>query len=163
MDCHNCQGMCCKNVSFLYEEKEAIIKKLPELKNIFEKAWESGVVLVFPGVCPFLSENKCSIYALRPSKCKAYPIIQYPRGQNLIAIGVQTSCPNYLKISRTDIKQGFIWINYGTRLVNARATPENTLITMQLHEKLPRYPELDGTIISIENYKADLKRRPSEK
>lgn len=78
IDCTTC-GNCCKVLSpDLYEED---IRRISNILKISEKKFEDmylnceneGLFQFKKSPCPFLEQNKCTIYPVRPEECKQYP------------------------------------------------------------------------------------------
>jgi len=78
--CGNC-GFCCK--SLLIEITELDVVREPRLleyaelldghgKIKYESNWDREYLL--PSPCPFLIENKCSIYPTRPNLCVSFDV-----------------------------------------------------------------------------------------
>jgi Fe-S-cluster containining protein len=73
-NCQNCIK-CCENKMFapliledikkVYEFFPIFVIFLPEPKLV--------IPLALKGICPYLKQNKCSIYEFRPPACKIYP------------------------------------------------------------------------------------------
>ncbi|RLE45720.1 YkgJ family cysteine cluster protein [Candidatus Woesearchaeota archaeon] len=77
IDCTKC-GNCCKEMSpvLTLEDIERISKKLKISKGDFLKKYterNEDKDIVFKLPCPFLQNNKCSIYEIRPKECKEFP------------------------------------------------------------------------------------------
>jgi len=77
-DCTSC-GNCCKKLKLTLTQDEInlIAKELnisyeKFLKDYVDKEAAGGFILNGPG-CPFLEDNKCSIYNYRPEVCRSYP------------------------------------------------------------------------------------------
>lgn len=77
-DCKEC-GNCCTKLTPTLTQKE--IKKIAKVLNIsldtfkenyIERKMPEGFILK-GWKCPFLSNNKCSIYEYRPEVCRSYP------------------------------------------------------------------------------------------
>jgi Fe-S-cluster containining protein len=81
--CTRC-GTCCKvngDYAFVYvtsEEAEAIMEFLNIPRKEFMKSYcsrlEGSMIIKFQNdVCPFLENDSCSIYKVRPVQCRAWP------------------------------------------------------------------------------------------
>ncbi len=77
-DCTSC-GNCCKKLMLTLTQEE--IKVIADHLDIsyqqfsetyIEREAAGGFILNGPG-CPFLENNKCSIYNFRPEICRSYP------------------------------------------------------------------------------------------
>jgi len=78
IDCTDCAN-CCKKLApaLSQEETERIASFLKLTYGEFEEKYikrktPQGILLKGPE-CPFLSENKCSVYEYRPEACRSYP------------------------------------------------------------------------------------------
>jgi len=79
IDCRRCAN-CCKAISPLLQPDEC--KRLAEHLDLSTEQFigdylvetedEDGY-LFKPGPCPFLSDDSCTIYDLRPEDCRSYP------------------------------------------------------------------------------------------
>jgi Fe-S-cluster containining protein len=109
--CNKC-GICCTLDDFLTAgEITAKPKEHPEvrtkIKNLFEelgKMWQASETkydqYIQQTPCPFLKDNFCSIYEIRPDGCRLFP---------KTAFGMQTQdCPSLkrFKKMRTALKKG---------------------------------------------------------
>lgn len=79
IDCRHCAN-CCKVVSPLLQPDEcdrlADHLGLPTeqfIRDHLVKAENEDGYLFKPGPCPFLSDDSCTIYAIRPKDCRSYP------------------------------------------------------------------------------------------
>ena len=79
IDCLNCAA-CCKNYSprFKTPDIKRISKHLglkeSQFIDVYLKVDEEGDFVVKSSPCPFLgSDNKCSVYDVRPSDCARFP------------------------------------------------------------------------------------------
>ena len=79
IDCLNCAA-CCKNYSprFKTPDIKRISKHLglkeSQYIDVYLKVDEEGDFVVKSSPCPFLgSDNKCSVYDVRPSDCARFP------------------------------------------------------------------------------------------
>ncbi|MFW6006930.1 MAG: YkgJ family cysteine cluster protein [Halanaerobiales bacterium] len=77
-DCRKC-GNCCKKLTITLTDEE--IKDISEYLNIscekmkekyIERKTDYGYILQSRS-CPFLKNNKCSIYEYRPEVCRSFP------------------------------------------------------------------------------------------
>lgn len=77
-DCTEC-GNCCKKLApaLSLEETEDLARHLKISYEEFKKKYierETAEGILFKDrVCPFLDENKCSVYECRPEVCRSYP------------------------------------------------------------------------------------------
>jgi Fe-S-cluster containining protein len=77
MDCQGCEAICCK-----YTPIEIYVDEWNRFKDVIPmqlKVFEKGILrrfFIIPD-CPFLKENKCSIYEHRPRMCRMYPLNTY--------------------------------------------------------------------------------------
>ena len=78
--CAKC-GKCCESPIFLPEDRERICKHLNISKTYFEKH------LAGRKPCPFLENNICKIYSLRPIVCRIYPFQLFDHGLFLVGVG----------------------------------------------------------------------------
>ena len=77
IDCTKC-GNCCKEISPVLKDEdiERTSEKLNLTKEEFIKRYlinDKDNDLIFNLPCPFLIENKCSIYEPRPKDCRSFP------------------------------------------------------------------------------------------
>ena len=79
IDCKSCAN-CCKEMRplVLEDEIQPICNKFGILKEEFknkylEKDEEEGEYIINKKPCPFLDNNQCSIYDIRPEDCKSFP------------------------------------------------------------------------------------------
>jgi Predicted Fe-S-cluster oxidoreductase len=80
--CNSCPGLCCVvagEIKLTYEEAKRVAtqfnKNISDIANVFVKDGKTLLLLKKgPGlVCPFLgSDNRCTIYEIRPKTCKEY-------------------------------------------------------------------------------------------
>lgn len=83
VDCTQC-GNCCKTLMIQVEPDEitALADEMRISDHQFEEKYiekgSSGNRLINTIPCHFLSENKCSIYALRFSGCREFPALHLP-------------------------------------------------------------------------------------
>lgn len=76
IDCTKC-GNCCREISPVLREED--IKRISEMLKIsrdefikeYTKTDEDDIIFNLP--CPFLKENKCSVYEARPDDCRNFP------------------------------------------------------------------------------------------
>ncbi len=82
IDCCSC-GNCCQTVSPVLSDND--VENLARELNIsaeevndryLRPGEEPGTVTFSTTPCPFLLENKCTVYAGRPDDCQSYPHIQ---------------------------------------------------------------------------------------
>ncbi|HEX4792619.1 MAG TPA: YkgJ family cysteine cluster protein [Humisphaera sp.] len=103
IDCTTCAN-CCKESSppLSEEDVERLAKRLGIERQVFidtylEKA-ERGdddpwTMRALP--CPFLQDNRCSVYEDRPAACKDYPYLYKPQFvfRTMGMVGRTTTCP----------------------------------------------------------------------
>lgn len=78
--CFNCAAPCCKGIKIpLLTEKEFLSNKypirvidIPELKKEVPNAENVIGLAILKDGCPFLKNNRCSIYNERPKACRVY-------------------------------------------------------------------------------------------
>ena len=98
--CFECGAHCCKlgGVVATKKEVDAIVadghlnhfKQLAE--NVYGTDWGTD------GDCPYLTNNKCSIYAVRPLGCRMFPVVQ------TISNGIiLVECPLGVQLSHRDL------------------------------------------------------------
>lgn len=81
-DCCKCEAQCCNGVygsmfsQIILEEFENIYKYFPILFIFGELNYAKAIILLTDGfnACPYLQNNRCSIYEKRPNVCKIYPL-----------------------------------------------------------------------------------------
>lgn len=113
--CKSCK-ICCNYTEtslwdipgFTKEEYIEVIDKFPSMKAIsynknnlyyFKPHKDNSIYL-----CPFLSENGCKLAALKPFKCKIWPLYVVKNGLELY-IAKSNVCPNIPKISSQSFKE----------------------------------------------------------
>ena len=97
VDCRSC-GNCCRVMRPVLKTKD--IKRLADhlsmSANEFEKEYlvhdDEGEGLTFRSEpCPFLSDNSCSVYSVRPENCRSYPHL-HKKDFVFRLIGVVNNC-----------------------------------------------------------------------
>lgn len=115
MKCLGC-GKCCKDLDLTHPDYERIKKKLPNIDDYITRQQLS--VYRIEGVCPFLKENKCIIYEIRPNICRAYPVrpaIIRDGYDRIIPterpkFTIDSECPQAHTVTKHDIKRGKVLI-----------------------------------------------------
>ncbi|TFF94207.1 YkgJ family cysteine cluster protein [Candidatus Thorarchaeota archaeon] len=100
--CRNCGAHCCKYGGAIATklEVQAILDSGYEdhferiAQDVFITRWGAD------GICPYLLDAQCSIYEVRPLRCRAYPVLQVSTGEVLIA-----ECPLLSFVSATEIER----------------------------------------------------------
>ncbi len=79
INCQSCAN-CCKEKSPVVLEKEILsisgrlkISKEEFINKYLEQAEESNDFMISRRPCPFLKNNDCGIYDIRPEDCRSYP------------------------------------------------------------------------------------------
>lgn len=74
LPCSECGGRCCVLPVFSPEELQVVRLSVgvPPDTKVVEMLGGAAVVANPDGVCPYLHERKCSIYAIRPKVCRDY-------------------------------------------------------------------------------------------
>ena len=83
IDCTNCAN-CCKEANFLIEEKD--VKRLAKGLNLSLEEFKENYVEECEEIgeegygfkrlpCPFLQDNKCTVYSFRPDNCRSFPYV----------------------------------------------------------------------------------------
>jgi len=86
VDCTTC-GNCCRKVSPMFDKKD--VERLARHLGTTESEFVAKHLLPaesgedFPWImrerpCPFLRENRCSVYDQRPDSCRCYPYLDKP-------------------------------------------------------------------------------------
>jgi Fe-S-cluster containining protein len=105
-DCLAC-GNCCKSIPPLLENDDVrrIAKHLkmpiPEFRKKYMTRDEDGDPVFNKTPCRFLgSDNKCSIYEIRPRACAEYPFTNYNNTKNVFGMVVLNAsiCPAVSKV-----------------------------------------------------------------
>jgi len=102
VNCDGCDALCCKN----YPQNEPIGLLPPEHKCLAEKYGNHHFIIkgeeaFLPLPCPFLKNNRCTIYRERPLVCVLYPFQPGATdgdGRRLLALG--SSCPEARRITK---------------------------------------------------------------
>ena len=83
-----CFNKCCRNLSFdpntlrHYQEKNRLgisSSEFLEKYTVWHIGYNTGlpvVMLKMNGVCPFVSDEECTIYPDRPGSCRLYPLVR---------------------------------------------------------------------------------------
>ncbi len=101
LKCTTCAN-CCRQLSPVFTEND--IKKISKkqkktpaalIKQYFRKSRESEGFVLRRMPCPFLKDNKCSIYSVRPDTCKSFPHLSHDdlSGHPLLAFENTRICP----------------------------------------------------------------------
>jgi uncharacterized protein len=84
IDCTAC-GNCCKNIMISVDDVEinnianALNEDVKTCKlKYFDSSTESDMILINAIPCHFLKDNKCTVYANRPSACSSFPHLDLP-------------------------------------------------------------------------------------
>jgi Fe-S-cluster containining protein len=84
VDCTKCAN-CCRTLRIVVTEEDIarIAAHLGMGQHEFIAAYlerdeEEGCFRIKTTPCPFLSDNKCTIYEVRPEKCQGYPFTDKP-------------------------------------------------------------------------------------
>ena len=108
IDCTTC-GNCCRVVSPVLSESD--VERLAThlamssseftakyLKQADSSANHPWVMRERP--CPFLKDNRCSVYAYRPDTCRGYPYLDKPDfpSRTLSMIGRLSECPAVFEV-----------------------------------------------------------------
>ncbi len=91
IDCTSC-GNCCKNNILVMDENDInrflliIDKNKEEYKKEYLHYYKSQNIYIMNRVpCPYLKDNKCSIYEYRANSCRVYPELK--TFEHIISIG----------------------------------------------------------------------------
>ncbi len=83
IDCTKCAN-CCKKIppDLRKDDIRRISKHLKVSEAVFSETYlkrsEEGENIINVLPCPFLDQNKCSIYDIRPETCRSYPHLDKP-------------------------------------------------------------------------------------
>jgi hypothetical protein len=83
ISCTDC-GNCCKSLMVLINDAEAdnLSAHLGQSRTEFDKEYlekgSNGLMIMNRMPCPFLSDNKCSVYEHRFEGCKEFPALHLP-------------------------------------------------------------------------------------
>ena len=78
IDCTSC-GNCCRHSYPVLEEDEiekisiSMDLKTRKFREKYLNRDEDGFEVLGTGICPFLSDNRCEIYSIRPRGCREFP------------------------------------------------------------------------------------------
>ncbi len=100
MKCEECGSVCCRLGGAVASRTEVVGIVAAGYQNYFERVapdvyitrWYNG------GVCPYLDGTRCSIYEMRPLRCRAFPVFQMDDGAIYLAL-----CPLASSMSKRDI------------------------------------------------------------
>jgi Fe-S-cluster containining protein len=98
--CKSCQGLCCKrgNIMIFHDEYERLVKFKPAIPHS-----DYDLIKHIHGPCPFLENDRCTIYEERPITCRKYPLfIKFE--ENLAKIGCHPQCPPFSKTEIMTLK-----------------------------------------------------------
>lgn len=102
VNCEGCDAPCCKR-----NPNDQPIRLLPpEYRRLAEKYGEhhfikQGDFGIMPMPCPFLKNNRCTIYADRPLVCVLYPFQPGATdGSGNMMLALASSCPEGRRITR---------------------------------------------------------------
>lgn len=96
-NCNSCEARCCDGrkgslfAQIILDDFELVHKNFPILFIFGELGYLKPVILLSNGkdFCPYIKENRCTIYDQRPSICRLYPL-----SPNVDAkIYIDDSCP----------------------------------------------------------------------
>ncbi|NWF94572.1 MAG: YkgJ family cysteine cluster protein [Candidatus Thorarchaeota archaeon] len=81
--CIACGAMCCKLGGALAMEEEVEAIRAHGYPDYFEQVSEGAWMTRWgdDGVCPYLTDDGCAIYEVRPLRCRAFPVIQMSSGE----------------------------------------------------------------------------------
>jgi uncharacterized protein len=107
-DCTVC-GNCCKEVSPLLSENEVerLAGHLGMTSSKFASEYlkpaersENAPWVMRERPCPFLKDNRCSVYEYRPANCREYPYLHKPAftSRTLSMIGRLAECPAVFEV-----------------------------------------------------------------
>lgn len=83
ISCTDC-GNCCKSLMVLIsdEESDNLSAHLGQTREEFDQNYlekgSNGLMIMNRMPCPFLSDNKCSVYEHRFAGCKEFPALHLP-------------------------------------------------------------------------------------
>lgn len=135
--CAVCGALCCKlgGAVATSHEVQAIVEAGYE--NHFQKISNDVLITHWgtKGECPYLHDNACSIYEVRPFRCRAFPVHQDSDGRLYLSL-----CPISSRLDETDI-EGFAQILQETplRFLQAAASVLE-MRTKTLQRRISRYP-----------------------
>lgn len=87
MNCSDCSAPCCRDVLYLTSREYNRLHK----KNATFKFTQIGDIFIL-NPCPFLADNRCTIYEDRPLACKRYPLnVQFR--EKAVLLVLHFKCP----------------------------------------------------------------------
>jgi len=120
MKCQRC-GKCCEDTRMELSAKD--IKRLEKAdycKEDFAQQDSEGIWRLrnWDGICFFLdpSSRRCSVYELRPTGCRIYPVNLSPEG----AVIVDDACPAAKTIDGREKKKTGVLLRHHLRVIDAR-------------------------------------------
>jgi len=97
--CSKCDMRCCARAVVLPEERENIIKAAKlgffQSRRVFSKRGKYYMIKGDP--CPFLKENACSIYDVRPLNCRIFPLVLTHQGKDA-EWDLSPDCPGFKSV-----------------------------------------------------------------
>lgn len=100
--CVECGAQCCKYGGAIATELEVQAIVDSGYEDHFERIAANVLITEWgeEGVCPYLVGSQCSIYEVRPFRCRAYPVVQFSSGEVLVA-----RCPLLPLLSAAEIER----------------------------------------------------------
>lgn len=100
IDCTTCAN-CCRTMQVVVDDEDirriahSLSLPVPELERRYVTKAEDGAKVMARAPCPFLEDNKCSIYDVRPRACRDFPYLHTKgfRQRMLMVIDNTELCP----------------------------------------------------------------------
>lgn len=99
--CAQCGVHCCRLGGAVATREEVLAVRAAGYKDHFERVAADVYVTrwTHDGTCPYLVETTCSIYDMRPLRCRAFPVFQTGSGEVFLA-----KCPLEQVLSSKDVR-----------------------------------------------------------
>lgn len=99
--CVECGAHCCRYGGAVATKEETLAIVNAGYPDCFEVVSEDVRITQWNenGDCPYLDDNACSIYEVRPLRCRAYPIFQIATGEVFLSL-----CPLSQYVSHSEMR-----------------------------------------------------------
>jgi Fe-S-cluster containining protein len=99
--CIECGAHCCRDGGAVATNEEVLAILNAGYPDYFEVVSEDVRITSWQenGDCPYLHDNTCSVYEVRPLRCRAYPILQIASGEVFLSL-----CPLGQHLSHSEMR-----------------------------------------------------------